>query len=614
MTSCPFPSSGSRGLERFRACCPRVFLSFNFCAIMSSKRKRTLLTIQKKCELLDKLDKGVPVVNIIREYGVAKQTISDIKKCKDKIRAFGSAVKENPKSNMRMTFKKGYFENLEKAIVKWYRQEESVGVAVRGYDIQAAAKRLAVQMNVPDFNASDGWLYRFRRRHGMFQKRKHGESGSANVDDVDPFRTELNRLIKDEGLIQSQVYNFDETGLFWRALPECTQVMSQAKQAKGRKLDKTRFSVLCGANADGSHRLTPIVVGKSARPRCLKDCFHSLPCHYYSGSKDWFTSYIFKDCFFKHIVPEIVKFQREVLNISEDRIRALVLLDNAPAHPAKEQLVAHNGRIRVMFLPPNTTSVIQPMDQGVIHATKLIYRRLFLGEVLVVEETEEDEEHDTRGLRTLERLRNYNLRHAIFNFCEAWKQVKVSTLANSWKRLLKDVETPIVDFDGFEVRDFRAMLADGGENVHEREIESWLEMDDGDPGHHILSETEIADSVMHPPEEVEEDSDEGETSFTCKLSAARDHLDALIQFVDHRQRDFSSSDFENLRSIRRKVIDLQHSSGKQSKISNFFRSRTPTPTTSPVTTPEPVPSTSTGVSESFMGFSPPPFRTESDSE
>ena len=175
----------------------------------------------------------------------------------------------------------GHFLELEKAVLKWHREQEAVGISVRGCDLKDASVRLAAQMKISDFHASDGWLFRFRQRHGMF----HGEAGSARQDAVGPFREELNRIINSEGLLLSQVYNFDETALFWRALPTSTQVFGRTTQAKGRKLDKSRISVLVGANADGSHRLPPVVCGKSARPRAIKDCMATLPIPYHSSGK-----------------------------------------------------------------------------------------------------------------------------------------------------------------------------------------------------------------------------------------------------------------------------------------------------------------------------------------
>ena len=221
------------------------------------KRKHMLLAIKQKNESLDKLEKGVPVVNLVAEYGVAKQTISDVRRNKEKIRAYADQVhSEQGVSDPNYSRKKlttGHFVELEQEVLKWYRQQEAVGVAVQGSEIKDAAYCLAVQMKIPDFQASDWWLYRFRQRHGMFQKRAHGESGSAKEDAVGPFREELNKIVNDEGLLLRQVYNFNETALFWRALPTTTQVIGKKNKAKGRKLDKGHISVLVGANADGSH-------------------------------------------------------------------------------------------------------------------------------------------------------------------------------------------------------------------------------------------------------------------------------------------------------------------------------------------------------------------------
>ena len=210
-----------------------------FVHFIMPKRKHTLLTIKEKNELLDKLEKGVPVVNLVSEYGVVRQTISDIRRNKEKIRGYAEKVRleqgVNDPKYCRKRLAQGHFIDLEKAVVRWYRQQEAVGICVRGCDLKDASARLAAQMKITDFHASDGWLYRFRQRHGMFQKRAHGESGSARQDAVGPFREELNRIVNTEGLLLSQVYNFDETALFWRALPTSTQMFGRMTQAKGRK-------------------------------------------------------------------------------------------------------------------------------------------------------------------------------------------------------------------------------------------------------------------------------------------------------------------------------------------------------------------------------------------
>ena len=55
--------------------------------------------------------------------------------------------------------------------------------------------------------------------------------------------------------------------------------------------------------------------------------------------------------------------------------RVLLLLDNCPSHKVEGLNLQH---VDVYFLPPNTTSKIQPMDAGIIMAFKSQYRRFHL--------------------------------------------------------------------------------------------------------------------------------------------------------------------------------------------------------------------------------------------
>ena len=93
-----------------------------FVHFIMPKRKHTLLTIKEKNELLDKLEKGVPVVNLVAEYGVARQTISDIRRNKEKIRGYAEKVcleqGVNDPKYCRERLTQGHFIDLEKAVVK----------------------------------------------------------------------------------------------------------------------------------------------------------------------------------------------------------------------------------------------------------------------------------------------------------------------------------------------------------------------------------------------------------------------------------------------------------------------------------------------------------------
>lgn len=77
-------------------------------------------------------------------------------------------------------------------------------------------------------------------------------------------------MIEEKNLIPEQIYNADETGLLWKCLPQRTLVSCREKSAPGFNKAKDRLTVLGCTNATGTHQLKPILLGKSAKPRCFK--------------------------------------------------------------------------------------------------------------------------------------------------------------------------------------------------------------------------------------------------------------------------------------------------------------------------------------------------------
>lgn len=71
---------------------------------------------------------------------------------------------------------------------------------------------------------------------------------------------------------------------------------------------------------------------------------------------------LFTNWFKEEFVPSVTKF----LKRTSLPIKAILLMDNAPSHPGEG---LHVGEI-VKFFPPNVTSIMQPMDQGVLEKIK----------------------------------------------------------------------------------------------------------------------------------------------------------------------------------------------------------------------------------------------------
>ncbi|KAG7155529.1 Tigger transposable element-derived protein 7-like 31, partial [Homarus americanus] len=139
------------------------------------KRKYVTLSVNQKLELIRKLEAGASVSRVCDEYGVKKQTVSDIRKAKDKLIAFSlkynvDATSKSSSVGARKRMRVAKATNLEEAVTKWFVQQRSCGNVVRGVEIQAAAVKLASHMGIENFEASDGWLWRFRNRHGIFME------------------------------------------------------------------------------------------------------------------------------------------------------------------------------------------------------------------------------------------------------------------------------------------------------------------------------------------------------------------------------------------------------------------------------------------------------------
>jgi hypothetical protein len=121
---------------------------------------------------------------------------------------------------------------------------------------------------------------------------------------------------------------------------------------------------------------------------------------------DWFTSYF-------------CNFLKEYSTKNNLDNKALLILDNAPGHPT--YLDDHSDDVRVVFLPPNTTPLLQPMDQGVIKAFKTYYVRRIMNQVNGAIDSP-----DRPTVRDFSR--NYNITKAIKNTGVSWDEATQVTM------------------------------------------------------------------------------------------------------------------------------------------------------------------------------------------
>lgn len=306
---------------------------------------------------------------------------------------------------------------------------------------------------------------------------------------------------------------------------------------------------------EGTHKLKLAIVGKSQKPRALKDVMKKLPVIYYANKKAWFTQSIFTDWFHQSFVPAVKNYQINTMGIPEKEIKALLLLDNAPAHPSVEILTSSCGKIECMFLPANTTSILQPMDQGIIVSFKRFYRSLQLNEVL-----DFDDDRNC-GEKTLSNLKKYNIKNAIFNMSLAWNKVSSETIKNCFKKLSND-ETVEFEMENVAINDFENIL-----QSHDRsDIDEWLHIDEIDPGHAVYDNDENDSSISGDDEsDVELIEIEG-----CNISSmeAVSSLNKVLNYLELKPEYITH--YENIHTLRSIIMDEHYKKMKQRKITDFF--------------------------------------------
>ncbi|GBN04653.1 Tigger transposable element-derived protein 4 [Araneus ventricosus] len=141
---------------------------------------------------------------------------------------------------------------------------------------------------------------------------------------------------------------------------------------------------------------------------------------YKSNKKAWMTSDLFQK-YLRQWEKELAKKKRKVI----------LLIDCCTAHIEPSNLTMD----QVVFFPPNTTSVLQPMEQGVIRSLKCHYQKQLILRILECYDKNKD--------------CDISLFDAVVSLEKSWRLVTESTIRNCFSHvgLTKTQQT---DDDGEE--------------------------------------------------------------------------------------------------------------------------------------------------------------------
>ncbi|GKF81012.1 CENP-B homolog protein 2-like protein, partial [Tanacetum coccineum] len=146
--------------------------------------------------------------------------------------------------------------------------------------------------------------------------RRFGESGSVEMEGMeDKLKSIRDKVDQFE---MKDIFNMDETGLFFRLQPDHSLA---TMQLEGKKQDKERLTVAICCNEDGLEKLPLWIIGKYAKPRCFKNVnLNSLNCEYHANKRAWMTGVLFEE------------YVRQLDKKMVGR-KILLIVDNCPAHP-----------------------------------------------------------------------------------------------------------------------------------------------------------------------------------------------------------------------------------------------------------------------------------------
>ena len=195
-------------------------------------KQRVHLSLKKKVEVIETSRKyrTLTLKALGDLFGCSKMQIGKILKNKESILASYGA-NDSGESAYRNSRSSEYAE-VNEVLYEWYKLACSKNIYPGGAQLTEKAKEIAVRLGKPKFSGSNGWLQKWKVRYNIKQVTICGESGDIRGDTVESWKERLPELLR--GFSREDIWNLDETGCFWKALPD-RGFGQKGKQCKGGK-------------------------------------------------------------------------------------------------------------------------------------------------------------------------------------------------------------------------------------------------------------------------------------------------------------------------------------------------------------------------------------------
>ena len=396
---------------------------------MAQRRAPTRLTIDKKYEILQDLNKKMTIQKVAEKYGIGIRTVSKIKAKREKITDFINTHPASTSSTKTQMKWPETYEELNEQLFVWCKHCVAKDIELTKEMIHKKALELNKELKgKSNFKASYRWVDRFRKRYKL--RKSDTVLQTPNQASSDIFKSEFHKLMQKEGYKLENVYNAETTKLLWKAVPEKT-LLSQKRKAMEKRRGKSEVTVFLCANATGCHKLPVLVIGKKNDPPTICSFYTNvLPIMYRTNAKTYVNSKIFNDWFDNCFLKSVIGRQQK----DGQREKTLLLLNNAGLKKSNSIIRTKDEFVNIMHFECDAAPLIQPMDRGIIAC----FKRKFRIELL---------ESFMRASSSISALTEEGLVYSYYQLeidgcCymahNAWTNVKSPILENAWDKLLKD--------------------------------------------------------------------------------------------------------------------------------------------------------------------------------
>ena len=292
------------------------------------------------------------------EYGIPKSTLHDRVSGKVALKA-------------RSGRKKLLNDAEEASLIEFLVGCASIGYAKSRCDVLAIAQQIA-RTRDPHVEVSKGWWDSFRKRHPEILLRhaeplSYARAIANNPEVIGKYFDLLEDTMKVNGLTQrpGQVFNCDEIGMaLVHKPPKVITHKGQKHPYAVTSGDKSQITILACASASG-YTIPPMVIfdRKHLQPEMTTG---EVPGTFYGLLESgWMDAELFEEWFKHHFLVHAPSARP-----------LLLLLDGHASHYNPGVLrMAAEGEIILFCLPPHTTHLLQPLDNGSFSSLKSHWRR-----------------------------------------------------------------------------------------------------------------------------------------------------------------------------------------------------------------------------------------------